>query len=174
MPQPAAGEVQIPQDWARPVPRQAGAGAAVNALGPRPAAGQVGEIAAAGQVGQLLAVGQVGQETVAGQTRPLPAARQVGQIAAAGKAGQLTAEEKLQVNWDLAYFRPRLSALCCVVAEAILLVTSGRLLSLFRFLAWLGHVTFFAITSVKLVSRFFEVCPFGGWFLLCSPCGWAR
>ena len=71
----AAGEVQIPQDGTRLVPRQAGAGAAVNALGSRPTAGQVG---------QLPAVGQVGQAAAARQAVLLPAARQVGQIAAAG------------------------------------------------------------------------------------------
>ena len=81
---PAAGEVQIPLDGTRLVPRQAGAGAAVNALGPRPTAGQVGQMAAAGQVGQLPAVGQVGQAAAARQAVLLPAARQVGQIAAAG------------------------------------------------------------------------------------------
>ena len=102
MPQPAAGEVQIPQDRATPVLRQAGA--AVNALDPRLAAGQVGQMAAAGQVGPLPAVGQVGQVAAAGQAGPLPAAGQAGQVAAAGQAGQLTAEEKLEVNWDFAYF----------------------------------------------------------------------
>ena len=102
MPQPAAGEVQIPQEGARPVLGQAGA--AVNALDPRPAAGQVGQMAAAGQVGPLPAVGQVGQVAAAGQAGPLPAAGQAGQVAAAGQAGQLTAEEKLEVNWDFAYF----------------------------------------------------------------------
>ena len=57
-----------------------------------------------------------------------------------------------------------LSAWCCVVAEAILLVVSGRPLSLFRFFAWLGYVSLFIITSVKLVSWFLEVCPLGNGF----------
>ena len=61
-------------------------------------------MAAAGQVGPLPVVGQVGQVAAAGQAGPLPAAGQAGQVAAAGQAGQLTAEEKLEVNWDFAYF----------------------------------------------------------------------
>ena len=65
-----------------------------------------------------------------------------------------------------------LSAWCCVVAEAILLVVSGRPLSLFRFFAWLGYVTLFIITSVKLVSWFLEVCPLGnGFFNVVSMSG---
>jgi len=81
---PAAGKVQIPQDGTRLFPRQAGAGAAVNALGPRPTAGQVGQMAASGHVGQFPAVGQVGQAAAARQAALLPAVRQVGQIAATG------------------------------------------------------------------------------------------
>ena len=89
MPQPAAGEVQIPQDGARPVPRPAGG--AVYALGPRQAAGQVGQMAAAGQVGQMAAAGQVGQMAAAGQVGQLPAVGHVGQVAAVGQAGPLPA-----------------------------------------------------------------------------------
>ena len=177
MPQPAVGEVQIPQDGARPVLRQAGA--AVNALGPRPAAGQVGQMAAAGQVGQMAAAGQVGQMAAAGQVGPLPVVGQVGQVAAAGQAGplpaagqagqvaaaglpgQLTAEEKLEVNWDFAYFLFVFICLVLCCSRSNIFCYFGTTAFPFHISRVVGLGDSFIIMSAKLVSWFFEVGPLG-------------